>query len=64
MILIRTRENVKKYQARLLWLRETVSDAGLIGFLEKLEKKTWIIDLEDTAKNIADVLKHIFNWIE
>ena len=41
-----------------------MSDAGLIGFLEKLEKKTWIIDLEDTAKNIADVLKHIFNWIE
>lgn len=46
-MLMKTRENIKKLQNRLFWLRETVSDAGIIICLERLEKRIWINDLED-----------------
>lgn len=32
--------------------------------MDRLEKKKWIIDLEEHTEKIGDVLKHIFNWIE
>ena len=46
-MLIKTRENIKKLQNRLFWLRETVSDAGIILCLERLEKRIWINDLDE-----------------
>jgi|LakMenEpi03Aug12_release.lakeMendotaPanAssembly.Ray.scaffolds.fasta_scaffold5250964_1 hypothetical protein len=46
-MLIKTRGNIKKLQNSLFWVRETVSDAGIILCLERLEKRIWIKDLED-----------------